>query len=88
MEGVGVKIAAKIDEILATGQLEKLENAKNDPKQVALNLFNRIHGIGPVTARKFIDDGVMTIEQLKAKIADNTYTLTHEQVNIYCILFP
>ena len=79
LDGVGVKIAAKIDEILASGALKKLEDAKKDPKQIALNLFNRIHGVGAVTAKRWLDADIHNIEQLRAKIASGDITLTHEQ---------
>ena len=38
---LGKKIAAKIDEILATGQLQRLEDDKKDPRQIAINELNR-----------------------------------------------
>lgn len=62
-----------------TGQLEKLEKAKADPVQQSLNRFNRIHGIGPVTARKWIEQGIMTLAQLRTEIAAGKITLTKEQ---------
>jgi DNA polymerase/3'-5' exonuclease PolX len=39
LDGIGEKIAAKIDEILQTGELQKLEQAKKDPKQQGLVYF-------------------------------------------------
>jgi len=46
------KIAAKIDEIIKTGQLRKLNNYKADDKTVAINLISRVSGIGPAGAKK------------------------------------
>ncbi len=46
MPGVGEKIAKKIDEILATGQLEKLKKIRNDDSSTAVNLLCRVFGIG------------------------------------------
>ena len=48
MPGVGKKIAQKIDEILSTGKLAKLENIREDEESVAINLLTRVSGIGEV----------------------------------------
>jgi len=37
----------KIDEILSTGQLRRLENDLNDPLVQATNLVARVIGVGP-----------------------------------------
>ncbi|XP_022081994.1 DNA polymerase beta-like isoform X2 [Acanthaster planci] len=65
LDGVGEKIAKKIDEILATGKLEKLEKIRADDTNVAINLMTRVTGIGPAAARKLVDDGITTIEELR-----------------------
>jgi len=55
----------KIQEILDTGNLRKLEQYRQDEKIQTLNLLCRVTGVGPATARKWIDSGVRTIEDLK-----------------------
>ena len=45
-EGVGAKIAAKIDEFLSTGTLEKLEKVRKDEASQVISLFSRITGVG------------------------------------------
>lgn len=42
LDGVGKKIAKKIDEILATGSLKKLEKHHADPRQMAISLFSKV----------------------------------------------
>jgi DNA polymerase beta len=79
LDGVGKKIALKIDEIIATGQLAKLESAKVDPKQVALNTLTAVHGVGPVTAKTWFAQGITTIDALQRAVADGSVKLTHEQ---------
>jgi len=70
------KIAAKIDEIIKTGQLRKLNNYKADDKTVAINLISRVSGIGPAGAKKFVlEKGVRTLDDLKKLEAH----LTHHQ---------
>ncbi|KAJ8386047.1 hypothetical protein AAFF_G00177360 [Aldrovandia affinis] len=65
LDGVGAKIAEKIDEFLATGKLRKLERIRNDDTSSSINLLTRVTGIGPAAARKFVEDGVKTLDDLK-----------------------
>ncbi|TTB27301.1 DNA polymerase beta [Bagarius yarrelli] len=64
-DGVGAKIAEKIDEYLTTGKLRKLEKIRSDDTSSSINFLTRVTGIGPAAARKFYDEGVKTIEDLK-----------------------
>ncbi|XP_072164919.1 DNA polymerase beta-like [Diadema setosum] len=76
LDGIGEKIAKKIDEVIATGKLEKLEKIRKDDKSEAINMLTRVSGIGPVAARKLVmEDGIMSIEDLR-KNADK---LNHHQ---------
>ena len=65
IKGVGKKIGEKIDEFLKTGKLRKLEKIRTDDTSVAINLLNRVAGIGPAKARELFDKGITTIEQLR-----------------------
>lgn len=65
LDGVGAKIAEKIDEFLTTGKLRKLEKIRNDDTSSSINFLTRVTGIGPAAARKFYDEGVKTLEDLK-----------------------
>uniref|UniRef100_A0A3P8PGF7 DNA polymerase n=1 Tax=Astatotilapia calliptera TaxID=8154 RepID=A0A3P8PGF7_ASTCA len=64
-DGVGAKIAEKIDEFLQTGKLRKLEKIRNDDTSSSINFLTRVTGIGPAAARKFVEEGVKTLEDLK-----------------------
>ncbi|XP_041485539.1 DNA polymerase beta-like [Lytechinus variegatus] len=76
LDGIGDKIAKKIDEVIATGKLEKLEKIRKDDKSEAINLLTRVSGIGPVAARKLVmDDGIMSIDDLRK----HTDKLNHHQ---------
>ncbi|KAJ3604238.1 hypothetical protein NHX12_028979 [Muraenolepis orangiensis] len=75
LEGVGAKIAEKIDEFLQTGTLRKLDKIRNDDTSSSINFLTRVTGIGPAAARKFFEDGVKTLEDLR-KIEDK---LNHHQ---------
>ncbi len=63
--GVGKKIAAKIDEFLSTGKLKKLEKIRADDTSQAINLLNRVAGIGPAKARELFEQGITSIEELR-----------------------
>ena len=65
LDGIGDKIAKKIDEFIQTGKLDKLERIRTDDSTVAINLLTRVAGIGPAKARSLVDTGISTIEQLR-----------------------
>lgn len=67
LDGVGEKIAKKIDELLSTGNLEKLQKIRADDTSTAINLLTRISGIGPAAARKLVDDGITSLEELRKR---------------------
>lgn len=75
LEGVGAKIAEKIDEYLTTGKLRKLEKIRNDDTSSSINFLTRVTGIGPAAARKLFDEGIRTLEDLKK----NEHKLNHHQ---------
>ncbi|CAG8468729.1 1858_t:CDS:2 [Ambispora gerdemannii] len=64
LRGIGESISRKIDEILSTGTCEKLTESSSNPTTQLMNLFTRIYGIGPVAARKFIEKGYQSIDDL------------------------
>ena len=65
-EGVGKKISAKIDEILKSGKLDKLERELEDETTKAVKTISQISGIGPTAAHKFVkEDGVRTLDDLR-----------------------
>ena len=75
LPGVGEKIAQKIDEILETGKLKKLDTIRSDDTSLAVNSLTRVAGIGPAKARELYEEGITTIEELK----EHTDKLTKSQ---------
>lgn len=67
IKGLGAKCIEKIDEILKTGSLQRLEVMSKDPKIVTMNLFLTVHGIGPASAAKYWDQGLRTLDDLRTK---------------------
>ena len=67
MRGIGGKIAYMIDEFVRTGRIEYAEQLVNDEKLLVLKTFCKIHGVGPVTANKWYDEGLRSIEDIQSK---------------------
>ncbi|KAF4802463.1 DNA polymerase beta [Turdus rufiventris] len=74
LDGVGAKIAEKIDEFLSTGKLRKLEKIRQDDTSASINLLTRVTGIGPAAARKFVEEGIKTLE-VKQQADDLSFTV-------------
>ncbi len=66
--GVGERIAAKIDEIVRTGQLRQVDHAVDCEEGRAMELFSKVWGAGPSTARKWIQAGWRTLDDLRANV--------------------
>ncbi|RMZ79262.1 hypothetical protein DV737_g3538, partial [Chaetothyriales sp. CBS 132003] len=64
IRGIGESIADKIEEISTTGRLRKLETAKADPREQRLILFMGVYGAGLKQARRWLDQGHRTLEDL------------------------
>jgi DNA polymerase/3'-5' exonuclease PolX len=65
IKGIGVKIKAKIQEILDTGRLEAATRTRTELKMDLYDQLLGVHGIGPVKARELVAAGVMSIEDLR-----------------------
>eukprot|EP01129_Flabellula_baltica_P008144 TRINITY_DN3207_c0_g1_i1.p1 TRINITY_DN3207_c0_g1~~TRINITY_DN3207_c0_g1_i1.p1 ORF type:complete len:367 (-),score=76.07 TRINITY_DN3207_c0_g1_i1:9-1109(-) len=78
LKGIGVKIAKKIQEIIDTGQLQRLDRDMNDEGLVALGIISGISGIGPKKAQELVYDmNIKTVEALKEAVKNGTVSLTH-----------
>ncbi len=85
LDGIGDKIADKIDEFLKTGKLQKLENIRHDESAVAINLLTRVVGIGPAKAKELYDAGIRTIEDLVCYLLIFFNPRRFLLFNIYCM---
>ncbi|KAL2399002.1 DNA polymerase lambda [Exophiala dermatitidis] len=68
VKGIGERIAEKIQEIVSTGRLQRLDNAQLDSRDKTLRLFMGIYHVGYPTASKWIAEGHRTLEDLLAKV--------------------
>uniref|UniRef100_A0A6B2L3W2 DNA polymerase n=1 Tax=Arcella intermedia TaxID=1963864 RepID=A0A6B2L3W2_9EUKA len=67
LHGIGLKIQEKIQEILETGQLRRVQLESSDERTVTFNLFSQVFGAGPATVTKWYSQGFRTLEDLKQK---------------------
>lgn len=69
----GPRLAEKLEEIVNTHSLARLNYAVNDPMGKVSTLFLGIYGVGKATADKWIAQGFRTLDDLlqKAKLTDN-----------------
>lgn len=61
---IGPSISSKIEEIVKTDRLQRLEHAQNDPKSQVLQLFLGIYGVGLSTASQWRAQGFRTLNDL------------------------
>ena len=60
--GIGATIMEKLEEYMATGTLKVIEREKVNP----VNILADVYGIGPKKAKELVDNGITSIEQLRA----------------------
>jgi DNA polymerase lambda len=60
IKGIGVKIRAKITEIIATGELASATRTRNELDLKTYEALLKVHGIGPVKARELVKDHKIT----------------------------
>ncbi|MFS8160672.1 MAG: helix-hairpin-helix domain-containing protein, partial [Candidatus Roizmanbacteria bacterium] len=77
IKGVGAKIAEKVKEILHTGTTEIL-SIKSE-KDLTLELFQEIWGVGPATAQVWFEEGYRTIADIRKAVEQEDITLTRAQ---------
>ncbi|KAH7080219.1 hypothetical protein BKA63DRAFT_238377 [Paraphoma chrysanthemicola] len=70
---IGQRLADKIEEIVLTDRLRKLDNTRDDPLDAILRLFLGVYGAGLVQANKWIQAGHRTLSDLQkcAKLTDS-----------------
>jgi DNA polymerase beta len=68
LAGVGAKIQAKVQEILETGSLKSAERTKKEHNLDIYDALMKVHGIGPVAARKLVKEHeIKSIADLRSK---------------------
>jgi DNA polymerase/3'-5' exonuclease PolX len=73
IKGIGDKIALRIDEIISTGFLKEI----GDFNTLYYNPFIDITGVGTVRAKKWLEEGIKNIDELKEAINNKKIKSTH-----------
>ncbi|KFX87792.1 hypothetical protein O988_09285 [Pseudogymnoascus sp. VKM F-3808] len=73
LPAIGQRIAEKIEEIVHTDKLRRLDNTKSDRNDLILQLFLGIYGVGIAQATTWLQQGYTTLEDLlaHASLTDN-----------------
>lgn len=77
--GIGEKIEEKLTELFATGELGSAKRALEAAPIALYDQLLKVHGIGPAKARKLVDAGITSIEDLKDKLKANPKLLDAAQ---------
>ncbi|KAH7388876.1 hypothetical protein BKA66DRAFT_490077 [Pyrenochaeta sp. MPI-SDFR-AT-0127] len=64
---IGSRLAGKIEEIVLTDRLRKLDSTRDDPLTSVLRLFLGVYGAGLVQANKWIQAGHRTLDDLETR---------------------
>ncbi|KAJ4317609.1 hypothetical protein N0V84_007279 [Fusarium piperis] len=75
LPSVGTRLAQKIEEIVTTDRLRRLEYAQKEPMDEVLQLFLGIYGVGTNQAQQWLAQGFRTLDDLRDKAK-----LTHNQL--------
>lgn len=67
--GIGPRLADKIEEIVFTNRLRRLESTNNRPEDLILQEFLGVYGAGISQASRWIAQGYRTLDDLKTKAA-------------------
>ncbi|KAL5357007.1 hypothetical protein BJX96DRAFT_143765 [Aspergillus floccosus] len=65
--GIGTRLADKIEEIVYTNRLRRLENMSTTPEDHILQKFMGVYGAGLSQASRWLAQGYRTLEDLKTK---------------------
>lgn len=79
IEGVGKTIRAVIEEYLRAGAVRELQRLQKRRDIVTIRKLSVIPGVGPVTARKWYEQGIRSLSDLRRAVRRGSIRLTHMQ---------
>ncbi|PNP46659.1 hypothetical protein TGAMA5MH_01609 [Trichoderma gamsii] len=68
LPSIGRRLAQKIEEIVTTDKLKRLEYAEEEPTDSALQTFLKIYGVGNKIAQQWIAQGWRTLDDIKQHV--------------------
>ncbi|KAI0468578.1 hypothetical protein F4859DRAFT_489624 [Xylaria cf. heliscus] len=72
LPNIGGSLADHIEEIATTGRFKKLDNIRNEPSRAALKIFCNVYGVGVPTAKRWVELGYRTLDDLRTKASLTT----------------
>jgi len=79
---VGDKMRTTIQEILDTGKSKKLKALKEDPRNSAIVDLSRVWGVGHTSACKMFNQGVHSVQELRARGDQESLLNAQQQVGL------
>ncbi len=79
VKGMGEKIREKVEEIFATGSLQTAEKAKEVYSLAAHDELQGVYGIGPAKATELIQQGIRSVQALRAAVKADPSLLNDKQ---------
>ena len=79
VKGIGEKIKKKLEEIFKTGKLKSAEKARSSSNLKLYEDLMKIHGIGATKAKKLVEGGIESIEDLRLKVKEDSNILNSQQ---------
>ncbi|KAK5990783.1 DNA polymerase lambda [Cladobotryum mycophilum] len=68
LPSIGLRLAQKIEEIVTTNKLKRLEYAEGEPMDNSLEIFLGVYGVGNKLAEQWIAQGLRTLDDVKQKV--------------------
>ncbi|QJX72657.1 DNA nucleotidylexotransferase [Faustovirus] len=78
-KGIGKGIASRIREFVELRRVADLDELKRSREYIAYTEFTKIIGVGPATARKWLEMGIDNLLKLRQAVASGRVDLSHAQ---------
>lgn len=78
-KGIGKGISSRIREFIESRRVVDLEDLKQSREYVAYTEFTKIIGVGPATARKWLELGINNLADLRRAVAKGVVEMSHAQ---------
>lgn len=78
-KGIGKGISSRIREFVESRRVVDLDDLKKSREYIAHTEFTKIIGVGPATARKWLEMGVDTLLKLRQAVAAGRIEMSHAQ---------
>jgi DNA polymerase/3'-5' exonuclease PolX len=78
-KGIGKGISSRIREFVESGRVQDLHDLKQSREYIAYTEFTKIIGVGPATARRWLEMGIDNLLKLRQAVARGDVEMSHAQ---------